>query len=514
MSKAENWLEYTDKEYDAMAAKWRYTWDVFTGEYSDTEHVKDYLSKRADWEKDASYNLRISAADPDMLFSTIIGSIVGQLFAVEPQEKRIWQKDGTEGLGNPNDPTTIIGRLWDNADGEGTSWPVLWRQFATHEILFQSMYVLVEGIEMRPMVDDDGIPAGEEQIGEARIKLIDPLMVLSKGYKDGRLSWVKVKHVEIEGDDGPETKQEERELYTVYTLDGWQRYEKAKGKAGVPVLIDEGFYDFYETNERQARCLPIFLVRFPFPAYVAHYLARKAIVIFNQESQRDSFLGEATTVTEVDEADPMVFEAHQSDRRAGESAMNVEAGKKIYYIAPPEGPARLATDVLEDKRKNLFISAYQQYADAAAQTTATEIRQDARAGIEAFLSLFSASVEEAQNRATFLLEQVYFPDSPDLWGGAKVELSRDFVPADPAAQDNALRDMFFGPSPLPASSEMLQAVAVRLYEGQGFELTEDERTMLRATVDAYTRRRDGLRPGLENRANQLQGLLTQFNGGN
>lgn len=512
MSNNETWLDYTDADYNSLIHKWQYTWDVFTGEYSDDDKVKDYLQKRASWEKDQDHKLRISKADPNMLFSTMIGSIVGQLFAVEADEKRIWQKDGAEGLGDPNDPETIMGRLWDNADGEGTAWPVLWRSFATRQLVFQWMYVLVEGVDMRPIVDEDGNPTGEDvAVGEARVKLIDPHMVLAKGYEDGRLSWVKVRHEVTVGDDDPRSKQEVQEQYTIYRLDGWERYRKTKaGNDMVDELMEDGTYDFYETTDMVSRCLPIFLVKFPFPTYVAHYLARKAVALFNKENVLDTFVDEGTTTNLIEEGDPVAYESHKEDMLAGENHHLFGNGSKAYYIAPPDGPARLSLDVIKDKREVLFISAYQQYANAAAQTTATEIRQDARAGIEAFLSLFSTTLEEAQNRATFLIEQVYFPDQPDLWGGAKVELSREFVPMDQGAQDMALRDMFFGPAAVALDAETLTAAAVRLAERQGFEVTDEQRAAIRSIYDAYVQKRDGVGPRVaesRQRLSELAGTL-------
>jgi hypothetical protein len=510
MSANENsWLDQVDAEWAAMEKKWTYTHEVFTGEYSDQERVKTYLLKRAFWEKDDAYKLRISAADPDMLFSLIIGSIVGQLFAVESDEKRVWQRDGaTQGLGSPTDPDTIIGRMWDNTDGAGTSWPVLWRRFATDLLVFQTLYVLVEGVGIHEEFDGEGNYIQDVQIGEAKITIIDPRMVTSKS-PGARPSWVKVKHQVITGGDDPRSPQTPEDQYTVYELTGWTRYRKTKGGEEI---IGQGEYEFYTTRDREELTLPIFAVRLPFPAYVAHYIARKAIALFNLESMRDTFLGESTTTHLIEEGDPMVYEMHKDDMAAGDVHHNFAPGQKAYYIAPPDGPARLASDVITDKRQNLFISAYQQYGNAAAETTATEIRQQARAGIEAFLSLFSASLEEAQNRATFLLEQVYFPDQPDTWGGAMVELSREFVPADPNAEAMALREMFFGPAAVPVDAVTLTAAAVRLIERKGFEVTDEQREALRSIYDALVTRRDGNRPRLAETAGRINDLVASFNG--
>ena len=81
------------------------------------------------------------------------------------------------------------------------------------------------------------------------------------------------------------------------------------------------------------RRLPIFLVRLPFPVYIAHYLARKVVVLFNLDSCIDTFVLEGTTTVLVDDADVMTHEALKDDLLAEEKHVNLDG--KAYYIAPP-----------------------------------------------------------------------------------------------------------------------------------------------------------------------------------
>jgi len=484
-TKTSSWLDYTDADHDEWNSKWTYTEEVYSGKYTDDDKVKRYLNKRAYWEKNDAYSLRVNSSDPDLSLFTLLGSIVGQALATEDDDTREYGE-----LGSPSDPDTIMSRLWNDADGEGTNYEVLWKQFGTKEMVFQWMYVLIEGIDA--VEDEDGNVIAER---EARIVLIDPRMVLAKA-PDG--SWMKVKHEVPVGGDSPQDKQEVEEQYTVYSLDGWTRYRKVKsGRNIAEEIIGEGTYEFYRTKRRVFKRIPIYLVKLPFEVYVAHYLARKVVVIFNQESCRDTFLGEGTTTHLVEDGDPMVYEAHKDDISAGETHHNVDPASKMYYIAPPDGPARLATDVLKDKRENLAIAAFQQYGNAAKQATATEIRQEARSGIEAFLRLYVSSMDEAENTALFLLEQVYFPNEPEKWGQAYVERSKKFAALDPISLVNMVTDLAFGPNALPLTSDMLLSVIRFVWENHlGFSLDAEQEAALLTTVEAHIENKQGTRPGL------------------
>ena len=442
----------------------------------------------------------------------LIGSIAGQIHAVEPAMKRIVQREGSDGLGSFADIATPAGKLWMNADGYGTNYPVLWRQFTPKLIYFQTVWVYVDGIQT---VTDEG---GERITKTPSIHIIDPIAVDNWGEENGRKVWVKVRHKVMENDNTPEGDQKVVEKRTVYTLDGWKRYRKIKGADGKEAWADDtdgnepaqGTYAFYETSDRTKRILPIFQVRMPFDMYLGYMLARKSVVLLNKESERDHLVRYGSLVTRVDESSPMVYDEHKTQQREGEFTQNFEAGSKLYFAAPPMQPAIENREIIREKRENFFRTAYQQFNDQAAQATATQIRQSSRAGIESLLSLISATLDEAETQALFLLEQITFPDKPNLWGQAYAERSTDFLAADEDARDAMLREMYFGPSPLPASPEMLLNIAAHLYERRGFELTEEQRTVLQSHVDAFVQKRDGVGPRVaesRQRLSELAGTL-------
>ncbi len=461
-----NWLEYTDADYDALIDKWRYTWDVYTGEYSDLSKAKEYLRKRAFYEKDETFNLRISGVDPDLTLFTIISSIVGQAFSTEEDDKYVFEDAAFEDI--------FKNKLWSkfgvDEQGEVMSYPVFWKADASRQIVFQWMYLLVEGIQT---VEEDG---AERVSQEARVKLITPDMVLAKG--DG---WMKVKHSVMSGTEAVNDEQEKVDQYTVYHLDGWTRYQDVKGAA---VEVESGEYAFYTDETQRQKRLPIFLIKLPFPVYIAHYLARKVVVLFNLNSCVDTFVMEGTKITLVDDADVATHEANKTDLHADESHINHDG--KMYYIAAPEGPAKMGNEHIEIKRKELMRTALQQFGDAAKMSTATEIRYKSKSGIEAFLALFVTTIEEAEQEVLFLLEQVYFPNEPSRWKKAKVTRSKKFQVLDPTEMLKLILEIVFGANSIPLTDEMvINAVKTIWVDHLGYELPEEQVTDLEETVGIY-----------------------------
>ena len=458
-----SWLENKDADWEEFHQKWKDTWLIYTGKYSDKENLGRFLQKRSYFEKQESYDLRINTVDPDLSLFTIISSIVGQAFATEEDDTRTFEDEEFAG---------IIDRLWDNIDGEGTSYPVFWKGAASKQLVFQWLYVLVEGIEK----------VGEEKTAEARIKLIRPDMVLAKGE-----GWMKVKHTVTKGHDDPMAEQEQKDQYTLYTLDGWFRYEE--GEKG-EVLIDEGEYAYFTDNTRTKKRLPIFLVKLPFPTYISHYLARKVVSNFNLANCIDTYASEGTVTTLIDDADVMTHENFKDEKLAGEGHVNLEG--KAYYIAPPEGPAKMGREWLMDKRKELQKTALQQFADAAKQTTATEIRYKSKSSIEAFLNLFVTTIEETENTCLFLLEQVYFPDQPSRWGKSNVTRSKKFQVLDPTEMLKLMLEIVFGATPIPLTNDMVFDAVKTIWEDHLCKtLPEDQEEALKRSIELMLEQREG-----------------------
>lgn len=492
--KKTDWRDKTDAFYDAMVDKWEYTRLVYTGECFDADQIRNFLKQRAQGEGDASYKDRVKNFDPELLFPMLIGSLSGQIAAAEKEIVRVSQEDGEEGLGLFTDKATPAGKIWQNADGDGLNYPVLWRTFTTKLMYYMTIWVYVDG---KQIVEDE---KGTRVEKEPSIHIIDPQKVTRVGKKNGRKTWVMVAHKEIEGGEDPESEAKLVEKRTVYRLDGWERYKKIKDDKGNESWVEDklpndqpakGTYRFYETTDQKQPMLPIFCVRIPFDQYLAYLLAKKSIVLLNKESERDHLVRYGSLITKVDESSPALYEEHKQQQREGEYTHNYDPGSKLYFASPPMEPARENREIIKEKRENFFKVAYQQLNDQASQVTATQIRQENASGVGAYLSLASSSVDEAENKALFLLEQIEFPGQPEKWGHAFVQRSTDFMPADQDEKDTMLRDMYFGPSALPATENMLVNVAKQLYERKVGELSEEEAELLKQEVKFFLEDRNG-----------------------
>ena len=152
----------------------------------------------------------------------------------------------------------------------------------------------------------------------------------------------------------------------------------------------------------------------------------------------------------------------------------------------------MGNDRTEIKRKLLMKTALQQYGDAAKMATATEIRYKSKSGIEAFLTLFVTTIEQAEQEGLFLLEQVYFPNEPSKWGGARVTRSKKFQVLDPTEMLKLILEIVFGANALPMTDEMvLEALKTVWTDHLGYELSEEEEELLKGEVGLYLESRTG-----------------------
>jgi len=489
-----DWRDRTDPWYDEMVDMWEYTHQVYTGKYFDPDNIKKFLPKRAQGESKESYDDRVKNVDPEMLFPMLIGSLAGQIHAIEPEMVRVSQPEGVEGLGLWQDAATPAGKMWRNADGDGLNYPVHWRTFTTKLMYYMTMWVYVDG---KKIVEDE---KGKRVEKEPSIHFIDPQKVPRFGTKNGRKTWVMVSHKEMEGGEEPDSDQKIVEKRTIYHLDGWKRYRKEKDENGRDEWTDdfagdqlaEGSYEFYETKEKKRKTLPIFCVQIPMDQYLAYLLAVKSMRLMGKESERDHLVRYASLITKVDESSPAVYEEHKMQQREGEYTHNYDPGSKLYFASPPMDPAKENREIIKEKRENFFRVAYQQLNDQAAQVTATQIRQQSRGGVEAYLSLVSTTLDEAENKALFLREQIEFPGKPDMWGHAMAQRSTDFLPADPDEKDKMLREMYFSADAIPATENMLLDAAKELHERRFGELDEEETELLRTEVRSFLDARGGV----------------------
>lgn len=469
-----SWLDFEAHEYSRNVNRWRYANDHYTGELLDDGALEHYLVRRTQGESLLAFEERKQNADYSNHFATVVDSLAGMLFNVEGDATRVYADENGNGLGDPEDRDTPIGRLWDDADGRGTGWLTLWKLAATDLIVTHKLWVLVDG----------NIP------GNSQVRLIPATSVPNWRWNEGVLSEVVVQErVDSRGSIQDEPKQVEQ--WVVFRIDGWERWRKdAKGE---PELLDEGRYSFNDRTGMPA--LPIFPVKLPIRRMVGWLLARKANAIFNRESDRDHLLRVANFPKLNVVAEDNAFKAIKAELNKGSNLLqnDPKATAQHGFIAPDSGPATVATEVLNRKVEEFYITAFREYGDAAREKTATEVRQDVASGVGAFLQLLKAAVDDAENGALWRVEQIEFPNEAGRHFTAHVERTDDFLPLDMDAVIDKLRARYFGSDkPIPTGHQARVQVVRKILAMDGFQV-EDAEVDAAVSAEAWLRADAALR---------------------
>jgi len=463
-AKATSFLDRKHAVYLRLSERWAMVRDFYEGEVAGEDCAKQYIQKRFQGETDEAYTERVRLADYTPHLGTLIDSLAGMLFAVEARASRTWSKDKDSkgALGDPSDPQSPAAALWRNATGKGEGWATLWRQFALDVIAYQRMWVLID-------TTDGGRPV---------VKLISPLMVPNWTDTADGVTEVLLKETRV-----PKSLEDEAlpECYVVFRPEGWIRYEKDDD--GAPREIGRDTYDYQD--EHGNLILPIFPIELPLRRYIGWLLAKKANIIFNQESVRDFALRSANFARlilgiETQEQFDKLGEALKRGQMVLPEAEKARGGHR--YIAPPSEPVAIATEVLTKKIEDFFVAGFKLYGDAAREKTATEIKQDVAAGVGAFLQLLKVVVDDAENGAFWRLEQLERPGDPGLWGQARVERSDDFANVDLASVLDEMRKRYLGQAAtVPVGRKALIQLATESARYDGLPVDEAEIT---AAVDA------------------------------
>ena len=463
-------LKQTSAHYDAHKDKWLYAMRLESGDYIDDEYVEDYLLKKPVAEADAYYDDRKKGLDPDLLYSSLVGSITGQLFGAESVQKIHWAgADGQGVLGMVDDEASRAWQLVHNVDGAGQNLAVWKRRLVRALLCCEEVYVLIDG------------PTTEA--GPVRWVLLPPTMVPDHHEAGLEIQSAKVR---TERDERASIK-EKPVMFTRNTLfleEGWEAYEHPIGKSEEEAaLVDGDDYAFWRTARREQPILPIFRVTLPF-AGLGYLLARKAAALLNKESEKDAILRSANMPRLVwkkrQAGDPGQSPALSISE--GSNAVEIDAEEDLDYITPPTNSVDAASATITDKRTNFFISAYQRYGDAAKEVTATEARQDDRSGREALLELLASVLDETVREALWRTEQIESPDDPSAWGRATVKREGTFRPAEPEKTREAKRSRYLGEEPVPMTFEVFRQVVLEQWASDGYEIEnpeEAERDILR-----------------------------------
>jgi len=460
---SDSWLDQRHAEWTQNIAKWRYVLDHYTADVLDTTKIGTYLIRRAQGESDEAYEERQRLADYTPHFSALVDSLAGMIFNVEGAAKRTW----TKAFGSPDDDQSLIGRLWQNADLRGNGYLTVFKMLATALIHSRTMWILVEG----------------GASGHARIRLIHPRLVDNWIEEDGRL--IEVKMIDpIDGRKSLREKVETSESWVVFDLQKWTRWTKVESDTKgqfTEVPGATGTHKFIDPSGMAA--LPIFRVQLPITRMVGYILARKANAIFNKESHRDHLLTVAHFPKLVVTGDDDFFQAVVKSLIEGANVLqqHPDFPQPHQYIFPSAEPAKILSEVLVQKRDELWRTGFREYGDSARERTATEVRQDVASGVAAFLQLLKAALDDAENQTLWRLTQVEFTD-PSKWYGARVARSEDFLPLDIDLLLQNLRVRYFGEtSPVPVGRNALIQVAGRIAEMDGLDADPSQ---LAAAVDA------------------------------
>lgn len=479
------WVEKEHPEFTKLKTRWGYAHAMYTADMLADDSIERYLIRKTGETLEA-FKERRAMADYTNHLGVVVDSLAGMLFQKEGDANRAWADEDGKGLGRIEDERSVAHRLWNDANGRGENWLTVWKVFATQLTLLQRYYVVIDSPD-----------------GDAIVRILPPWSV--PNWLEGKEAIVKERHDKRKSlEDDPKDSIIER--FVRYELEGWTRYEVREGEGGektaVPVAgyrageqedgdsaqdgRKPGSYAFKDRNGRPT--LPIYRIDLPLGRMLGWYLAKKAAAMFNMESGRDNLLRTANfPFLELVANDTLFKETVdkiQKGWRAIQRDPNATGGHG--FIAPPEGPASVATEVLEKKAREFYLTAFREYGDSARERTATEVRQDVASGVAAFLTLLKAAVDDAENNALWLISQVENPDKESTWGIPFVARTDDFAPSDINLVIERMTNRYFGKDiPVPVGRSGLISVAEQIATWDGVTV---DRSELAAAVDSHVLR--------------------------
>lgn len=466
-----SWLDYQHSYYASHVDRWNYIRDVYTGDLLDPNKIQSYLIRKALGEAEENYKERTKLADYPTHMGLIVNSLAGMMSHADDQANRIYNQPGKKDgeiipiLGDPQDRSTIIGKLYSDADGQGRGWRTIHKQLASDITAYHLMWGLVD--------------PGPDR--EARIRYLPPTAV--PNWLDGPNGPTAALVCE-EADTRLSLENDPREYtekrFVRYTLDGWERWRKTKdGDAEkLPGEENSGVYRYFAPSGQHI--LPIFPVLLPLSYEAGYLLARRVVSLFNKKSERDNILRVANFPRFGVPGPREHFERVIADIAKGANAVHElpgENGGQIHYAAPDTGSAEISTTVLDKDTRDVYITTFREYNDAAAQKTAQEVKQDLNSREGAYLQLLASALDDAETRGLILIAQQQLPEESNRkkWFVPHVERSSEFIPKDPEEQMARAGERAFGKgTPIPIGTTGRLAVAKQIAAFQGIEANEDE----------------------------------------
>jgi len=444
--------------------------------------IGSYLQKRLQGESDEAYRERQGIADYTPLYPHGVITLSGLAWSNAEDTTTTFSESD---LGDPKDEETIAGMLQRDFDGKGTDRDVVLKLATTDIIATKEIWMLVEGVKR----DEQGVA-----MNKGSVRFFLPQDVIDWTEDDtGMLDAVKVRYRKDTRKDITE-KPEEIDIYQVFRKDGWVKY--AKGKDGKEKEIARSTYGgdrnesfrYYTTSDPNTwhERLPIRRYELPIRVNLGYVMARKANAIYNMESARDFQLWAACfpkAMLDVLNEDKSLNEPLYNElRKVIDNGDNAWPGAGHEFKTPPVEGAEIRNATLEMKAKQFMKTFFQLAADQAVERTAAEIKVDFKTGVAAFLGGVVTTLDEMENDAWFLLEQVNFPGERGKWGKTKVKRSQDFSHIDVDAEiDRAIMRWAPGGT-LPAPEEIVLQLFHRAAERDKFDVSEIEDDSLRALI--------------------------------
>lgn len=467
--------DYSSYLYKKQSPRWQIAKDFYDGDAFSKDKISEYLQIKALREANEQYEERKKKADPELHFGTLIDSLNGSLHSNEDQTQVNWGS-----LGDPEDSKSIAYRLDNSINGKGLNFITQGKIVSGRMLLFREVWGLVDGITR----DGEG-----NQIGDATIHVIDPLEIIDYEEDDltGRMNFVRVKRMITKRKAGLEDSNEMIPLYFDYTLEGWKKWVEDEKEN--QYTLDEGTYTFYRTSERNSfdLILPIFRIQLPITRNVGYLLALKSKSLFNRVSIRDFAEGNISFAMLNLAGTKDFIETNISNLSKGSSALyQTSEGNENKFISPPSEFLTEVNESIREDIKAFYINGFKMFNDAARERSATESRIEHQTGIEAFLRLAIGALDEFDNMAMFLLEQVYFPETPSNWGEASVVRSKDFTPQNVKELAQLFISNFIdGDTPI-TPTQMIQGLEELVYPLFGIEVKEDE---IKSHVESFISRK-------------------------
>lgn len=459
---SETWLDYEHVLYTEQWWKWVFARDLYTGDVLDDGKIKDYLIRKSTGESLEAYTERYKLADYTNHLGAVVDALAGMLFAVEEDAKRVLKADTDDAapLGDPKDPRSVIGKLWQDADGNGTGFLTLWKQFTIELLINHVAWVMLD----------------TNSAGDPKIRILPAELVVNWRYDNGVLKEALVKEttdIRTSIKDDPNDFVEYQ--YIHFTTEGWERWRKVDDKGNIEQVGDGGTYRYVDSSGQET--LPLFMVTLPMKRNVGHSLARKANAIFNKESERDHLLRAANFPKLNVVGTGEVFKKVTQALRKGAIALwnDPKSPTTHNWIAPDTQSATVASKVLERKVEEFYVTAFREYGDAAQERTATEVRQDVSAGVGAFLEMLKSGVDDGEQGILWRLEQQTFPKDKSKWWKATVERSSNFLPVDVGVMIDKMKIRYFGEQEtIPVGVTGLRSVVKQIAEWDKITVNDAE----------------------------------------